>query len=51
MAHWLAELWEAFGDYMRDEVPLMEARGLSVERQEYGPWGCVHVVVGTLRKQ
>jgi ubiquinone/menaquinone biosynthesis C-methylase UbiE len=48
MAHWLAELWEAFGDYMRDEVPLMEARGLTVERQEFGPWGCVHVVVGTL---
>jgi len=48
MAHWLARLWEAFGDYMRDEVPLMEARGLAVAREEYGPWGCVHVVVGTL---
>jgi SAM-dependent methyltransferase len=48
MAHWLARLWEAFGDYMRDEVPLMEARGLDVVREEYGPWGCVHVVVGTL---
>jgi ubiquinone/menaquinone biosynthesis C-methylase UbiE len=48
MAHWLAALWEMFGDYMRDEVPLMEARGLTVEREEYGPWGCVHVVVGTV---
>jgi ubiquinone/menaquinone biosynthesis C-methylase UbiE len=48
MAHWLADLWEAFGDYMRDEVPLMEARGLAVQREEYGPWCCVHVVVGTL---
>jgi ubiquinone/menaquinone biosynthesis C-methylase UbiE len=48
MAYWLAQSWEAFGDYMRDEVPLMEARGLAVAREEYGPWGCVHVVVGTL---
>ena len=46
-AHLLARLWEAFGDYMRDEVPLMEARGLEVEREEYGPWHCVHIVVGT----
>ncbi len=46
-AHLLARLWEAFGDYMRDEVPLMKAHGLVVEREEYGPWGCVHVVVGT----
>ena len=48
MAHLLAELWVAFGDYMRDEVPLMATRGLAVERLEYGPWGCVHVVAGTL---
>lgn len=47
LARFLAWLWEAFGDYMRDEVPLMEARGLSTKREEYGPWGCVHVVVGT----
>ncbi len=47
MAHFLAALWEWSGDYMRDEAPLLQARGLSVERQEYGPWGCVHVVVGT----
>jgi ubiquinone/menaquinone biosynthesis C-methylase UbiE len=47
VAHFLARTWEAFGDYMRDEVPLMEARGLSVGREEYGPWRCVHVVVGT----
>jgi ubiquinone/menaquinone biosynthesis C-methylase UbiE len=47
MAHLLARLWEIFGDYMRDEVPLMETRGLSVQREDYGPWGCVHVVAGT----
>ncbi len=47
MAHLLARSWEALGDYMRDEVPLMEARGLAVEREEYGPWGCVHAVTGT----
>ncbi len=46
-AHLLARLWEAFGDFMRDEIPLMEVRGLVVEREEYGPWRCVHVVVGT----
>jgi ubiquinone/menaquinone biosynthesis C-methylase UbiE len=46
-AHLLASAWTALGDYMRDEVPLMTARGLSVAREEYGPWGCVHVVVGT----
>ena len=47
VARWLANLWELIGDYMRDEVPLMEARGLQVERKEYGPWDCIHVVVGT----
>jgi ubiquinone/menaquinone biosynthesis C-methylase UbiE len=47
MAHFLAQLWAAFGDYMRDEVPLMEAHGLTVTREDYGPWGCVHVTVGT----
>ncbi len=47
MARWLANLWELLGDYMRDEVPLMEARGLQVKREEYGPWNCIHVVVGT----
>jgi ubiquinone/menaquinone biosynthesis C-methylase UbiE len=46
-ARFFAWLWEAFGDYMRDEVPLMEARELAVEREEYGPGRCVHVVVGT----
>lgn len=46
-AHFFAWLWEAFGDFMRDEAPLMEARGLAVEREEYGPGRCVHVVVGT----
>ena len=47
MAHFLASLWEVMGDYMRDEVPLMEARGLSVQREDYGPWHSVHVTVGT----
>lgn len=47
-AHLLASAWAALGDTMRDEVPLMEARGLTVEREEYGPWGCVHVVAGTV---
>ena len=46
-AHLLASAWTALGDYMRDEAPLMEARGLTVTREEYGPWHCVHVVVGT----
>jgi ubiquinone/menaquinone biosynthesis C-methylase UbiE len=46
-AHLLARLWELFGDYMRDEAPLMGARGLAVEREEYGPWRCIHVVAGT----
>ncbi|HET89376.1 MAG TPA: class I SAM-dependent methyltransferase [Chloroflexi bacterium] len=46
VAHLLARLWELMGDYMRDEVPLMEARGLAVEREEYGPWNAVHTVVG-----
>jgi ubiquinone/menaquinone biosynthesis C-methylase UbiE len=50
-ARLLARLWELFGDYMRGEVPLMEARGLAVEREEYGPGGCVHVVVGTRPEQ
>ena len=43
----LARLWELFGDYMRDEVPLLRARGLTVHREEFGPGGCVHIVVGT----
>jgi demethylmenaquinone methyltransferase/2-methoxy-6-polyprenyl-1,4-benzoquinol methylase len=47
-AHALARLWEAIGDYMRDEGPEMEARGLDVTREEFGPGGCVHVVAGTL---
>jgi demethylmenaquinone methyltransferase/2-methoxy-6-polyprenyl-1,4-benzoquinol methylase len=44
----LAWLWAAVGDYMRDEVALMEARGLDTVRVDYGPWGAVHVVVGIL---
>lgn len=47
-ARFLARLWEAMGDYMRDEAPLMEARGLSVVRNDYGPWRCIHVTAGTL---
>jgi ubiquinone/menaquinone biosynthesis C-methylase UbiE len=46
MARFLASLWAAFGDYMRDETPLMAARGLEVGREDYGPWHCVHVTVG-----
>jgi ubiquinone/menaquinone biosynthesis C-methylase UbiE len=46
-ARLLANAWAALGDYIRDEVPLMGARGLAVEREEYGPWRCVHVVAGT----
>jgi ubiquinone/menaquinone biosynthesis C-methylase UbiE len=46
-AHLLAQTWTVLGDYIRDEAVLMEARGLAVTRQEYGPWRCVHVVVGT----
>lgn len=45
-AHTLARLWEAFGDWMRDERPLLTAHGLTVTRQEIGPRGCVHVTVG-----
>ena len=44
----LARLWEAIGDFIRDEVPPMEARGLEVTREEFGPGGCVHVVAGTV---
>ncbi len=46
LAHGLAILWQWLGDYMRDEVPLMQARGLSVLREEFGPGGCIHLVVG-----
>ena len=46
IARFLAQIWTAFGDYMRDEVPLMEAHGLTATREDYGPWGCVHVTVG-----
>ena len=44
----LARTWEIWGDYMRDERPLLSARGLTVDREEYGPGGCIHVVVGTV---
>lgn len=42
----LAWLWSLIGDYMRDEVPLMAARGLNVHREDYGPWHSVHATVG-----
>jgi len=45
-ARFLARLWEALGDFMRDEAPLMAARGLATRREEFGPWRCVHVTVG-----
>lgn len=44
----LARTWESLGDYMRDERPLLAELGLAVEREEYGPWGCVHIVCGTV---
>jgi ubiquinone/menaquinone biosynthesis C-methylase UbiE len=47
VAGWLARLWGLLGDTMRDEVPLMELCGLQeVTRQDCGPFGSVHVVVG-----
>jgi phosphatidylethanolamine/phosphatidyl-N-methylethanolamine N-methyltransferase len=46
VARLLARLWAALGDYMRDEVPYMAARGLSVVREDYGPWHSVHVTRG-----
>jgi ubiquinone/menaquinone biosynthesis C-methylase UbiE len=51
MARFFAWLWQRFGDYMRDEAPLMEARGLAAEREEYGPWRSVHITVGTLPRE
>jgi ubiquinone/menaquinone biosynthesis C-methylase UbiE len=47
-AHLLARCWEAMGDFMRDEVPLMATRGLEAQRVDYGPWDCVHVTVGVV---
>ena len=44
----LAQLWSALGDFMRDECVLMADRGLTVVRQDFGPWRSVHVVVGKL---
>ena len=44
----LAALWEALGDYMRDEVWLLTARGLRALRVDYGPWNAVHLTVGIL---
>ncbi len=46
VAQGLASLWSLIGDYMRDEVPLMAARGLDVRREDYGPWHSVHATVG-----
>ncbi len=51
MARLLARAWEWAGDYMRDERPLLVARGLQVQREDYGPWGCVHVTVGMMSGQ
>jgi ubiquinone/menaquinone biosynthesis C-methylase UbiE len=48
VAHGLANLWSAMGVYIRDEATLMSARGLTVKREEYGPWRSIHVVSGTL---
>jgi ubiquinone/menaquinone biosynthesis C-methylase UbiE len=46
-AYYLAKLWENFGDFIRDERSYMEKAGLSIERQELGPGGCVHIIVGS----
>jgi ubiquinone/menaquinone biosynthesis C-methylase UbiE len=48
MAYLLAQLWSALGDFMRDERALMVKQGLTVTRQDFGPWHCVHVVAGEL---
>lgn len=45
-AHFLAVVWELMGDYMRDEKYYMLPAGLQITRQEMGPGGCVHIVVG-----
>ncbi len=45
-AHYLAVLWEIFGDYMRDERIFMQSAGLHITRREMGPGGCVHIIVG-----
>ena len=42
----LARLWEWLGDTIRDEASLLTARGLQTQREEFGPGGCVHLVVG-----
>ena len=46
IAHLLAQTWDALGDYIRDETPLMTSRGLTVTRQNYGPFESIHMVVG-----
>lgn len=46
MAHLLARLWEFLGDYMRDEGAIMRSMGLEVYREAFGPWDCIHTVVG-----
>ncbi|CAB9527565.1 Type 11 methyltransferase [Seminavis robusta] len=52
MSRFLAWLWEVMGDYMRDETQLLSLRDdiESVTREDYGPWGCVHVTVGEKKK-
>ena len=50
IAYLLARLWSALGDFMRDERALMANRGLTVMRQDFGPWHSVHVVVGRVPK-
>jgi ubiquinone/menaquinone biosynthesis C-methylase UbiE len=45
-AHFLARLWELFGDFIRDERKYMVAAGMKITRKEMGPGRCVHIVVG-----
>lgn len=43
----LAQLWEQFGDYMRDEATLMRATGLQIMmRREFGAFNSIRLVVG-----
>jgi phosphatidylethanolamine/phosphatidyl-N-methylethanolamine N-methyltransferase len=47
VAHWLARLWERFGDYMRDEAVLMRSAGLDViEQYAFGAFNSIRLTVG-----
>jgi len=47
VAHWLARLWERFGDFVRDEAALMRAAGLAIdEKREFGAFHSIRLTVG-----